>query len=480
MKVNYIITSESVVVNFNGSTHITNRDSELGKKLFSAIKKDELQKLPGLLSGEEDAPPPKNIEYKIINNHLYINNVIVPDQLGYNIRLFHDAEIPNDRLLRFAENLLENPSYRCVNNLFEFIQDNNLPLTEEGTFIAYSDVVDNETVLRNQVDENIETICAGLRVSGKPGFFEVEVHPKDVVAISEHELKVCCCKRLECGSTRTHTHVSVTSDDFSDDQNIEDLRHKFDYIKDEEPDFYSKEYYDNVVNYDAEHECPCAGCTCMSFKEDEPKPESTDDTAEEPAEESAEELGPTCSPEEKAKRINRAKEIIAEMLKNAPAEIPSEPLEQIPTLKELLPQEAECSGKGCCLNCSDCASLEATQTKSDPNLYFLKPLDFEPIATLEDYCNHDLFQKELEIIRAVYQLSLNKCKNVEQLDKATIDIVGENGTIQSVLDKAVKLPTQFNLLLQKNANKLKQEVGKYYAKRLGILVRKEFEFERYV
>jgi hypothetical protein len=41
------------------------------------------------------------------------------------------------------ENLMENPSYRAVNETYEFLEKNNLPITPDGCFLAYKRVNDN-------------------------------------------------------------------------------------------------------------------------------------------------------------------------------------------------------------------------------------------------------------------------------------------------------------------------------------------------
>jgi len=114
-------------------------------------------------------------------------------------------------LKRFLVNLQENPSYRAVNSLYEFLEKSELPITEDGHFIAYKRVASNFTdertgtidnsvgakprVPRNQVDEDPERTCShGLHVcarsylpaygsSGGGQVIMVKVHPGDVVAI---------------------------------------------------------------------------------------------------------------------------------------------------------------------------------------------------------------------------------------------------------------------------------------------------------
>lgn len=113
-------------------------------------------------------------------------------------------------LVNFFENLMLNPSRRAVNELFGFLEHNDIELTEDGHFLAwkrvnedymdmYSRTIDNSpgkivSVERNQVDEDSTRTCsAGLHVAAKsylPHYgggcgviIQVKVHPRDVVSI---------------------------------------------------------------------------------------------------------------------------------------------------------------------------------------------------------------------------------------------------------------------------------------------------------
>lgn len=115
-----------------------------------------------------------------------------------------------DSLVRFLEKLQQNPSFRVVNNLYDFLEYGKIPITEDGDFLAYkaiksdwtdihSGTLDNSIgrvveVPRNKVDEDSSRTCSyGLHVCS----FEylqhfaqydgrvviVKVNPADVVAI---------------------------------------------------------------------------------------------------------------------------------------------------------------------------------------------------------------------------------------------------------------------------------------------------------
>ena len=113
-------------------------------------------------------------------------------------------------LINFFENLMLNPSRRAVNELFGFLQHNDIELTADGHFLAWKRVNSNYMdmytgkisnkpgsvveVPRNAVDEDSNRTCsAGLHVAaksylphyggGRGVIVQVKVHPRDVVSI---------------------------------------------------------------------------------------------------------------------------------------------------------------------------------------------------------------------------------------------------------------------------------------------------------
>lgn len=128
------------------------------------------------------------------------------------------------RLKGVLLNLMQNPSYRAVNELYGFLEANNIPLTDDGCFLAFKNVRENFTDIytgkisnaigktvsmpRNLVDEDSTQTCShGLHVCSSeylPKFshsmngrtLAVKVNPRDVVAIPAdyHNSKMRVCE----------------------------------------------------------------------------------------------------------------------------------------------------------------------------------------------------------------------------------------------------------------------------------------------
>lgn len=129
------------------------------------------------------------------------DRIIKMSQEGYDI----------EPMTKFLANLQDNPSFRAVNELYSFLEKGNLPITEDGFFLAYKRVKSDYTDIytgtisnavgatvempRNQVDEEKSRTCsAGLHFCSRdylpkygtsPGnrTIIVKINPADVVAI---------------------------------------------------------------------------------------------------------------------------------------------------------------------------------------------------------------------------------------------------------------------------------------------------------
>lgn len=134
-------------------------------------------------------------------------------RLYYLMKNSSTADDTYTSFLKFLNNLYQNPSYRSIHQLYGFLTANDLPITSNGTFLAYKKVASNykdifsgtfdnsvgKTVSmpRNQVEDNPDKTCsAGLHVcsydylsnygstdSSLDRVVVVEVNPKDVVSV---------------------------------------------------------------------------------------------------------------------------------------------------------------------------------------------------------------------------------------------------------------------------------------------------------
>lgn len=136
---------------------------------------------------------------------------VISNTLTKRILNFMRDGLPHEPLLRFFKNLMENPSKRAVDELYDFLEAGELPITEDGCFLAFKNVRSNYYDIhsgkfrnqvgdtcempRNGVDEDKQRTCSfGLHfcsIKYLPHFTDsdggktmiVKINPKDVVAI---------------------------------------------------------------------------------------------------------------------------------------------------------------------------------------------------------------------------------------------------------------------------------------------------------
>lgn len=225
------ITENNVVVNYDGQTHIVARTDALADKLISALKEGRADDIPNLISTAKRIENFSKGAFVVQDGQILVNGIPAPTVLGNKIVKFSNEGLPFQPLVRFAENLQRNPSFRAVNELFQFLEKNDHPITESGKFIAYkrvrgtfkdihSNTMDNSPgkvveMSRNQVNEDSNQTCSyGLHVanwnyahtqfaSSDPAtdvMLEVEVDPADVVSIpvdyNQSKMRVCKYKVL--------------------------------------------------------------------------------------------------------------------------------------------------------------------------------------------------------------------------------------------------------------------------------------------
>ena len=144
-------------------------------------------------------------------------------------------------MLKFLDNLMLNPSGRAVTELYRFLEANNLPITQDGCFLAYKNVSDNYKdkhsntfdnsigmtceMQRNMVQDDPNKTCStGLHfcsIEYLKGFWGtsghtmvIKINPADVVSIpvDYDNSKGRCCKY-----TVIAEHMNGTEDTLSDD-----------------------------------------------------------------------------------------------------------------------------------------------------------------------------------------------------------------------------------------------------------------------
>jgi hypothetical protein len=220
-EVNFIITGNNVVVNYDGQTHIISRRETLASELIDVLKSRDYEKVEGLLSRAKRLEADSKGVFTVQEGKAMVNGIEAHPVVAQKIADFMNEGLPYEPLMRFTEKLGNNPSERAKQELYAFLDKNNHPITKSGNFIGYKKVrddfkdvhtgtFDNSPGLivempREAVDDNPNQTCSrGLHlanweyasnfyVGGK--MLECEVDPADVVAVpvdyNQAKMRVC-------------------------------------------------------------------------------------------------------------------------------------------------------------------------------------------------------------------------------------------------------------------------------------------------
>lgn len=167
----------------------------------------------------------ENTTVQLKNGEVLYNGEVLHNAITKRIVEFAERSLPVEPMLAFLGNLMENPSRRALNELYGFLEHRNMPITEDGCFLAYKAVKENyldkysgtfdnsvgaiNEMPRNQVDDDCGRTCSvgfhvgALAYAGPGGAFYspgdkvmiVKVNPRDAVSVpidhSAQKLRVC-------------------------------------------------------------------------------------------------------------------------------------------------------------------------------------------------------------------------------------------------------------------------------------------------
>jgi len=201
-----VVTSDGNTVSITALSH---RNYDEIREAIKVRNYDEAQKLLDL-AGEMAARFSSVAgSVKIQHGLLYFGDRPVNGVLGDRAVQMHKEGFDMSPMFKFVENLYQNPSRRAVNELYGFLEATDLPITDDGCFLAYKMVRDDYkshydgktdnsigvhvSIQRNQVDEDADRTCSyGLHFcsQGYLGSYAshgrvviLKINPRDVVSI---------------------------------------------------------------------------------------------------------------------------------------------------------------------------------------------------------------------------------------------------------------------------------------------------------
>ena len=212
----YIITDNSLTVMLNGIPQIVDNTHQNFEEIKKGIKDNiDEETLLDLIDVSIALTKYSEGRVKVEDGTVYYKNTPIRNTLTTRILTMMEEGFNVDGMCKFMDNLYNNPSKTAVDELYLFLEACNLPITEDGHFLAYKKVrndykdihsgtFDNSIgricqMERNQVDDKRENTCSqGLHFAsysymksfGNTGVSDggdriviVKINPADVVSI---------------------------------------------------------------------------------------------------------------------------------------------------------------------------------------------------------------------------------------------------------------------------------------------------------
>jgi len=227
--INFIKTAQNLTVFIDGRPVTMPLTDHRVEDVLEAIRNDDVQAIRQLINFKQTVAGVSEgrIEFDPSTRSLTFNGEPLHNAIIDRLCALFEERLPVTNLLRFLDNLMDNPDYRAVNELYRFIEACDLPITPDGHFLAYkivrSDYLDIYTgtfdnsvgnvleMPRNQVNPDPHQTCShGLHVCSREylphygGFYGsggqsrimvAKVHPRDVVAVpmdyNNAKMRVC-------------------------------------------------------------------------------------------------------------------------------------------------------------------------------------------------------------------------------------------------------------------------------------------------
>jgi len=222
MKYPTILTPDSLTVMVNGQSVSILKENANFEKAVDALRSQRWDKLIALMNKAEAINQYGNGRITVEDGCVYFEDEEIKGHIVDRILMFIRDGLDATPLMNFLDKIMDNPSRRCVQQLFSFLEHGNMPIDEDGDFYAYKAVtcdfkdkhtqkLDNSPgcivkVQRNTVDDDPSNECSFGLHAGSLSYVKafaswndiitiVKINPKDVVSVPNHDKsKLRCCQ----------------------------------------------------------------------------------------------------------------------------------------------------------------------------------------------------------------------------------------------------------------------------------------------
>lgn len=140
----YILTEQNVTVHINSRPYTVHKTHDVYARLIEAIKKQDSEEIMNCIDIFRGIKKYSNGHFQAVNGTLLLDGEPLPEfvseTLTKKVLKFMNDNLPCEPLLKFVERLMKNERHTAVKGLYECLQRNHHPLTEDGCFLAYKRV----------------------------------------------------------------------------------------------------------------------------------------------------------------------------------------------------------------------------------------------------------------------------------------------------------------------------------------------------
>ncbi len=139
----YMIQGNNIVVVIGTQPHTINKTHVAYEKVKNAIRNNDWDTVKKIIDPEKVVLDYGSGRVAVQGDKLFWDGVEMHNALSRRMIQMLQEDFPIEPLVKFMENLHENPSFRAVNELYGFLEKNSLPITPDGHFLAYKKVRDD-------------------------------------------------------------------------------------------------------------------------------------------------------------------------------------------------------------------------------------------------------------------------------------------------------------------------------------------------